>query len=144
VIPQPAKALADLAVKLATGIAPETSSSYAMANTGLISMLLLALAQDHDRAAANRMADIGDMQTLFRDVARRHPNAPGAAARDAFCDGAPAGLRISELDTFHAEGLAALIDLHAWAEVHDADLALAIWDFLAQHTERNRFDLPAS
>jgi hypothetical protein len=144
VIPQPAQALADLAVKLATGIAPETTSSYAMANTGLISMLLLALSQDHDRAAANRMADIGDMQTLFRDVARMHPSAPGAAARDAFCNGAPAGLRISELDAFHAEGLAALIDLHAWAEVHDAELSLEIWDFLEQHTERNRFDLPGS
>jgi hypothetical protein len=141
-IPQPAKALADLAVKLATGIAPETNSSYAMANTGLISMLLLAMAQDHDRAAANRMADIGDMQTLFRAAARAHPAASGAAVREAFCNGAPAGLRISELDVFHAEGLAALIELHAWAELHDAALALEIWDFLLKHTERNRFDLP--
>ncbi len=143
-IPQPSQALADLAVKLATGIAPETSSSYAMANTGLISMLLLAMAQDHDRAAANRMADIGDMQTLFRAAAKRHPGAPGTVPREAFCNGAPAGLRISELDAFHAEGLAALIDLHAWAEAHDPALSLEIWDFLLRHTERNRFDLPGA
>jgi hypothetical protein len=141
-IPQPAKALADLAMKLATGIAPEAGSAYAMANTGMISMLLLAMAQDHDRAAANRMADIADMQALFRLPAAQHPGAPGAAEREAFCNGAPAGLRISELDAFHAKGLAALIELHAWAEANDAALALAIWDFLKAHTERNRFDLP--
>jgi len=144
VIPRPAKALADLAVKLAQSIAPETSSAYAMANTGLISMLLLAMAQDHDRAAANRMADIKDMQRLFGNAAATHPDVPGAAARSAFCDGAPRGLRISELDAFHAEGLAALIDLHAWADTHDRVLALAIWDFLLAHTERNRFDLPGA
>lgn len=143
-IPRPAKALADLAVKLAQSIAPETSSPYAMANTGLISLLLLAMAQDHDRAAANRMADIDDMKRLFRTTGSLHPNAPGATARSAFCDGAPRGLRISELDAFHAEGLAALIDLHAWADVHDPALSLAIWDFLLAHTERNRFDLPGA
>jgi len=142
VIPQPAKSLADLAMKLATGIAPEAGSTYAMANTGMISMLLLAMAQDHDRAAANRMADIADMQGLFRLPAARHPATPGAAQRDAFCAGAPAGLRISELDAFHAQGLAALIELHAWAESNDPALSVAIWDFLKAHTERNRFDLP--
>jgi len=141
-IPRPAAALADLAVKLAQSIGPETRSSYAMANTGLISMLLLAMAQDHDRAAANRVTDIEDLQALFAQTAAAHPDAPNGAVRAAFCAGAPAGLRISELDPYHAEGMAALIDLHAWAEQHDADLDCAIWDFLRTHTERNRFDLP--
>jgi hypothetical protein len=141
-IPQPAKSLADLAMKLATGIAPEAGSTYAMANAGMMSMLLLAMAQDHDRAAANRMADIADMQALFRSPAAQRAAAPGATQRAAFAEGAPAGLRISELDAFHAAGFAALIDLHAWAESNDAALSLAIWDFLKAHTERNRFDLP--
>lgn len=139
-IPKPGAALADLAVKLATGIAPETTSAYAMANTGLISALLLAMAQDSDRAAANRVADIEDMKSLFAQA--NLLDAPGAAARTAFLQGAPAGLRISELDAFHAEGFAALIDLHAWAEAHDPALSLAIWDLLRTHTERNRFDVP--
>ena len=141
-IPQPARALADLAVKLAISISPETTSPYAMANTGLISMLLLAIAQDHDRAAANRMADIEEMQRLFLAAGSAHPGAPGATIRAAFCARAPAGLRISELDVFHAEGSAVLIDLHAWAELHDPELSLSIWDYLLAHTGRNRFDLP--
>lgn len=143
-IPHPAKALADLAVKLAQSIAPETSSPYAMANTGLISMLLLAMAQDSDRAAANRAADIEDMKRLFAGAAETHPDAPGSAARAHFCAGAPAGLRISELDAFHVQGMAALIDLHAWAETHAPPLSYEIWDFLLAHTERNRFDLPGA
>ena len=65
-IPQPGRVLTDLAVKLAMSIAPETTSSFAMANTGLISMLMLSLAQDSERAVANRMADIEEMKTLFR------------------------------------------------------------------------------
>jgi len=144
VIPQPARALADLAVKLAQSIAPETSSPYAMANTGLISMLMLAMAQDSDRAVANRVADIEDMKALFARTERDHPEAPGAAARAQFRAGSPPGLRISELDPYHAEGMAALIDLHAWAERHAPALSLQIWDFLLAHTERNRFDLPGA
>lgn len=143
-IPQPARSLAALAVKLAQSIAPETSSPYAMANTGLISMLLLAMAQDSDRAAANRAADIEDMKRLFQRAADAHPDAPGSAARANFCAGAPAGLKISELDPFHAQGMAALIDLHAWAEIHAPALSDEIWDFLLTHTERNRFDLPGA
>jgi len=140
-IPSPSKALADLAVKLAQSIAPETNSTYAMANTGLISMLLLAMAQDHERAAANRLADIDDLKRIFSATASIRPDAPGAAARVAFTAGAPAGMRISQLDAFHAEGFEALIDLHGWAELNDTGLNQQIWDFLFAHTERNRFDL---
>jgi hypothetical protein len=140
-IPKPAQALADLALKLATGIAPETASAYAQANTGMISALLLALAQDSERAAANRLDDIADMKRLFSDATGLYPGAPGGAARDAFCADQPAGYRISELDAFHARGMLALIDLHAWSERHAPPLAQQIWDFLRAHTERNRFDV---
>jgi len=142
VIPQPARALADLAVKLVQSIAPETNSPYAMANTGLISMLMLAMAQDSDRAVANRVADIDDMKALFAKVEHQYPDAPGTASRAQFRAGSPPGLRVSELDPYHAEGMAALIDLHGWAETHAPALSLEIWDFLVTHSERNRFDLP--
>ncbi|MBX3705856.1 MAG: hypothetical protein KF911_04405 [Pseudomonadales bacterium] len=143
-IPQPARALADLAVKLAQSIAPEAGSAYAMANTGLISMLLLAMAQDQDRAVANRVADIEDLKALFAAAAAAHPDAPQAGRRAAFQTGPLPGLRLSELDPWHAEGLAALIELHAWADANDPALSLRIWDFLVSHTERNRFDLPGA
>jgi hypothetical protein len=139
-IPQPGSVLTDLAVKLAMSIAPETTSSFAMANTGLISMLMLSLAQDSERAVANRMADIEDMKTLFRSNDAQP--APGVDLRGAYCESAPTGLHLTEMDVYHAEGLNLLIDLQAWAELHSPPLDEAIWQFLRAHTERNRFDLP--
>jgi hypothetical protein len=141
-IPKPGQALTDLALKLATSIAPETSSVYAQANTGMISALLLALAQDGERAAANRLDDIADMKRLFSITAGLYPEATGADTRARFCASSPAGYRISELDAFHAEGMRALIELHAWSEHHAPDVSGQIWDFLRTHTERNRFDVP--
>lgn len=139
-IPQPGRVLTDLAMKLAMSIAPETTSSFAMANTGLISLLMLSLAQDSERAVANRMLDIDDMKALFRS--NEAQPAPGADLRSAYCEGAPAGLHLSEMDAFHGEGLTLLIDLHAWAEAHSPPLDRAIWQFLRAHTERGKFDLP--
>jgi hypothetical protein len=141
VIPQPGRILTDLAVKLAMSIAPETTSSFAMSNTGMISMLMLSLAQDSERAVANRMADIEDMKTLFRR-AEAEP-APAVELRAAYCEGVPRGLHLSEMEAFHGEGLTLLIDLHAWAEAHSPQLDEAIWQFLRNHTERNKFDLPS-
>jgi hypothetical protein len=140
-IPQPSKSLTDLALKLATAIAPETTSRFAMSNTGMISMLMLALAQDSERAVANRMADIDDMKALFQSEAAGA--APGADLRAAYCSRAPDGLLLSQMDTFHGEGFEVLIELHAWAELHDPRLNDAIWGFLRTHTERNKFELPS-
>lgn len=138
-IPRLSQGLADLAGKLATGIAPDTASNFAMANTGMIAMLLAALAQDAERAVASRMTDIAEMKMLFQDAAAA--DAEGAEARRAFLTREPASLALSDVDALHAEGLALLIPLHAWAEGADAGLNGKIWDFLARHTERHRLDI---
>jgi len=141
VIPRLSQGIADLAGKLATAIAPETASRFAMANTGMISMLLMALAQDAERAVANRVTDIEEMKALCA-AAGDDASGPGdGAARASFCARQPASLRLSDLDTLHAEGLRLLIDLHAWAEAHDEDLNAQIWDFLLRHTERHQLDV---
>ena len=44
-ITDPGKALSDLAMKLALSIAPQTTSLYAAADTGMTAMLLQCLAQ---------------------------------------------------------------------------------------------------
>lgn len=138
-IPRLPQGVADLARKLATGIAPDTASRYAMANTAMIAMLLGAVAQESERAVAVRMTDVDEMRALFRG-AREAADAANAAGRRLFCERAPASLRLSDVDALHAEGLRLVIDLHTWAEDHDAALDHAIWDFLAAHTERHRID----
>lgn len=137
-IPRLSQGLADLAGKLATAIAPETSSRFAMANTGMISMLLVALAQDAERAVASRMTDIADMKALFRAA----PKCAGADARQAFCARTPDSLRLTDVDALHADGLRLMIALHGCAEEADPALDRQIWDFLLRHTERHRLDLP--
>ncbi len=140
-IPRPPQGLADLAVKLATAVAPETCSRYAEASTGMISMLLLALAQDMERAVAVRMEDVDELKALFADV----PAEAGGdhAARTAFLDARPASLRLADVEALHAEGLTLLIDLHGWAEGSHPGLDERIWAFLVRHSERHRLDLPA-
>ncbi len=139
-IPHPGTALSDLAVKLAMSIAPETTSNFAMSNTAMISGLMLVLAQDSERAVANRMADIEETKALFRR-SDAEP-APGSELRAGYCARQPAGLHLREMDAFHREGFLLLIDLHSWAEAHCAALNDAIWQLLRNHTERNKFDLP--
>jgi hypothetical protein len=141
VIPRLSQGLAMLAGKLATAIAPETNSRFAMANTGMISMLLMALSQDAERAVASRMIDIDEMKALFDAPGAR--TAEGADARAEFRAREPASLRVSDVDALHAEGLQLLIELHAWAEVHDEAANGRIWDFLLRHTERHRLDVTA-
>jgi len=135
--------LADLAMKLGSGIAPETSTRFAMANTGMIAMLLTALSQDVERAVANRMTDIDEMKALFRSLDLGAADPVQAAARAAFCAREPMSLRLSDLEALHGEGMRLLIALHAWAEEWDDALNLRIWDFLVRHTERHRLDLPS-
>ncbi len=135
-ITTPGKALADLAMKLALSIAPETSSAYVMANAGMIALLLQALGQDSERAVANRLADIAEIKALF--AAEGAPNTN--ASRETFLNREPQSLHFSDVMTHHADGLNLLIELHAWAEANNPKLDQLIWSFLLNHTERDKFD----
>lgn len=140
-IPRLSQGLADLAAKLARDIAPEAGSRYAMANTGMVSMLLGALAIDAERAVDARMTDIDEIRALLRAAPPQADPARRAAAA-GFHERAPRSLRLTDVDALHAEALTWLIELHAWAESHDAELEARIWQFLVAHSERHRLDPP--
>ena len=143
-ITTPGKALGDLAAKLAMSVATETSSAYVMANAGMIAVLLQALGQDSERAVANRLEDISEIKAIFTLFAERQPErkneAPSRRARESFLKRTPPTLHLSDVMTLHAEGLNLLIELHAWADVNDAQLSQSIWSFLLNHTERDKFE----
>ena len=137
-ITDPGKALADLAMKLAISIAPQTTSMYAAADAGLTAMLMQCLAQDYGRAAENRAVDIEEIKELFRSVndAGQH----GDLA--SFIEGQPESLSLADLESFHAQGLNRLITLHNWAEASGtAELNDRIWAFLARYADRHAFEL---
>ncbi len=145
-IPYPAKTLTDLAVRIATDIAPATNNNFAAADSGLITGLLLSMAQDYERAVYNPMADIEEIKALCEDILAL-PAADSAALQALpecreFLDAESASLMLSDVTALHARGLELLISIHSWAEEHHADINLAVWQLLRRHSERNKFDTP--
>lgn len=136
-IPKPAKALTDLAMKLSTGVLPEIGSPYAAANAGMTAMLLIMLSQESERAVANRMTDISELKGLFATAV----TFPDQSALESFARAEPDSFLLADVDRLHAHGMSLLIELHAWAESRDDPLNEKIWAFLARHAERNRFDI---
>ena len=138
-IPAPAATLNDLALKLLLDVAPAAGNDYAMADTALIAQLLMALSQEFEVAAEQRMQDVRELKTLFQKV---DGSVAQADAREAYIARQPASLKLSVLVALHDAGMQLLIDLHAWAEQHDDALNRSIWKFLRRHTERHQFNLP--
>ena len=140
-INHPGAQLRDLAMRIATHILPDVTTAYGQADAGLISGLLMALAQDFERAAFNRMTDIEETQQIFKVATANHPNVPRNQEMEDFAGKAPASLHLQDLDQLHGLGFQLLIDLHAWAEVNDSELNQAIWSLLRRHSERNKFEV---
>lgn len=121
------ESLGFLAGTLALKLAPESASDYSAAQLGMISGLLLALAQESERAVATRLADIDEVRELLPE------------------DGLPAepvSMHLQDVNKLHAEALSQLIELHAWAEEHNSQLNDAIWAFLRRSAERHAYNVP--
>jgi len=136
-IPRPHQALNDLAGRIGSRVLPELSDPFTMADAGLISLLMSLLGEELEKGVANRVADAEALKALFADTAGE-PS--GAKARAAFVDSQPESLTLTDVTAWLDQGLALLIDLHAWAEEADDELNRRIWSFLAAHTERHKFD----
>ena len=138
-IPSPAQALADLALKLARETAPACGTPYARANTEMTSQLLLALAREAETGVAARMLDIEDMRGLLERGARAASghSTPDASAWEDYAELQPDSLSLNNVTRLHGEGLRRLIALHAWAEQNDSELDHDIWQWLSVHTARH-------
>lgn len=135
-IPRPHQALLDLAGRIGGRILPELADPYAIADAGMVTMLLAMLAKELESGVARRLTDGEDLGRVL--AAANH--APGADARAAFIASRPSSLTLTDVNAWLDEGLQQLIELHAWAEREDPALDAAIWAWLARHTERHRFD----
>ena len=140
-INQPGTQLRDLAIRIASHVLPDITTPYGQADAGLISGLLMALAQDYERAAYNRVTDIDEIKQLFKGALPSLQEHPDQLDMAAFTNATPDSLLLSDLDRYHAGGFELLIKLHSWAESHDSDLNHEIWALLRRHSERNKFDI---
>ncbi len=143
-IPYPSRTLTDIALRIATHLMPDLQTEYGQADAGLLTGLLLTFAQEYEREVYHRLIVIVEIQALFetRTDKLSDGDAPDIEAIRAFTRAAPASLKLDDVTACHAEGFNLLIELHAWAEQHDAELELEIWRLLRRHSERNKFDMP--
>lgn len=137
-IPRAREALNDLAGRIGMRVIPELGNPYTVADTGLISLLMTMLGTELESGVERRMTDGAELKKLFETATA----APGAEARAEFAASAPDSLSLTDVTAWLDQGLALLIELHAWAEdAAETDLDIRIWQFLAAHTDRHRFDL---
>jgi hypothetical protein len=135
------------AMHLLVRTAPELPSGYSQGSVGLIAVLLGAVREEFERAAARRVEENAALRGLFARAVRvaddpdlRARLQEAAASRDP-------GLRVSELDQENDRLRALLIDLHACVEEQEGAAARrieqAIWEELAASTERRKLALGA-
>ena len=136
-IPRAREALNDLAGRLGGRVIPELGDPFAQADAGLISLLMSLLGEELENGVAHRLEDGNALKTLFESAP---VEAPGAEDRAAFCASTPSALTLTGATEWLDQGLKLLIELHAWAEAADEALNHRIWAFLAEHTERHKFD----
>ena len=138
--------LALLAERIRDDVLPVMGDSYGGQQMQRSLMLLQAVSEEFDRAAARRVEEITALQTLFEQAAAG-VEAPELAralrdATDARADFTPATLSISALDQQLQALRALLITLQIWTERCDTPqaqaLGQAIWRELRRGTERRQ------
>lgn len=137
-----------IAQRIATSLIPELGSEYGAADAGLISVLLQAAAEEYQRGAHARMADLEDMREILAEGARLLDDAALAERLADESRRTEGSLRIEDLNASHDRCKALLIELHAAVEeagraraAWARDLDVAIWRFYEAYADRHAFNL---
>lgn len=123
-----------LAVTLIGELGPQLGADYAQKTAGVLAGLLLAAAEEWDRAAARRVEENRALRRLFGEAAPRLRSEGLRRRIEAAARGRETGLRLAELDARNAGLRALLIELHAHVETlsgpEAARLEERIWEEL--------------
>jgi hypothetical protein len=130
------------AVALMTRIGPALGTSYEQSSAGTLGVMLLALREEFERAAARRVAENAELRRLFAEALPVVADAALAERLAAAAAGADEDLAVSALERGNAGLRALLIELHAHVEQLSGPEARrldeAIWRELVASTERRR------
>jgi FKBP-type peptidyl-prolyl cis-trans isomerase (trigger factor) len=132
---------------LMTQIAPALGTGYAQSNVNIMAMMLMAVREEFDRAAARRVEENRALRQLFaeatpavRDAALRQRLETAAQEEDT-------SFKVSDLERSNGVLRGLLIELHAHVEELDSPAARRIeadiWRELAASTERRRLMMGA-
>jgi hypothetical protein len=143
--PEPAHALERLMQALLGDVMPNVQPSYRQASVMAHAMMVGAMREEIDRAAARRVEENAALRALFAEAA---PVVADAALRERLAAAArssDASLLVPALDDSNRTLRALLIELHAHVEELPGDAArrldAAIWRELAASTERRKLSL---
>ena len=131
-----------MAMDLMERVIPAIGSSYHQGTIGMVAALFGIVSEEWDRAASRRIEENDRLRELFRESA---PAVNDESLRARLLELAQTRDRdshISALENNNCALRAALIELHAHVESLTATAARkiedAIWDELAESTERRR------
>jgi hypothetical protein len=123
-------------------LAPTVESSYAQSNVNILAMMLMAVREEFDRAAARRVEENREMRRLFREAVAVVADDRLRARLTEAARGGDTSFTLSHLERSNAELRALLIDLHAHVEDLDTPEArrieAALWSELVASTERRK------
>ena|ERR1700761_1668351 len=139
--PDPSTVLGDFATRLAGSVIPDLKTPFLVGSVGLMSAILGMTAEAFDSAAARLVDENRAIRGLFADALTLFPPKALAGRLQPLAEGEDTDLRVSALQAANNALRAALIDLHAWAEIDAAAAPLdtAIWAELTRSTERRQF-----
>jgi hypothetical protein len=143
--PEPAHALERLMQALLGDVMPNVQPSYRQASVMVHAMMVSAIREELDRAAARRVEENAALRALFAEAA---PAVADAALRERLAAAArstDASLLVPALEASNRTLRALLIELHAHVDDLPGDAARrledAIWRELAASTERRKLSL---
>jgi hypothetical protein len=140
--PDVSEMLAQASQTLLADVAPKLGAEYEQRSVAILAMLLPAVSEEFDRAAARRVEENAALRRLFAD-SKPVVRDPGLRARlDEAARGADASLSIRALTAANEALRGLLVELHAAIEglLTPAARALEerIWAELRASTERRR------
>jgi hypothetical protein len=143
--PEPSHALERVMQALFTELMPAVQPSYRQASVAMHAMLLGAIREEMDRAAARRVEENCALRALFADASAAVEDAAlGTQLREAAA-GADESLLVPELEASNRALRVLLIALHAHLETLRGDAArrveAAIWQELVRSTERRKLGI---
>jgi hypothetical protein len=130
------------ALALMARIGPALSAPYEQSSAITLGVMLLALREEFERAAARRVSENAELRRIFREAVPVVADAALAERIAAAAGGADDDFAVSALERSNAALRALLIELHAHVEELASPEARrldeTIWRELVASTERRR------
>ena len=128
-------------------IGPSLANAYEQSSVMVMALMLTAVREEWERAAARRVEENAALRTLFGEALPAVADAGLRGRLESAAAGEDASLLVSQLEAGNAALRALLVELHEYVEQCDGEAARgvesAIWRELLASTERRKLGIGA-